>query len=127
MRYLLDTNTLIDYLNAKLPPTAMQELNTIVDDEALISVITKIETLGYNFTNVQEQRVVEAFVNGSTAIYIDDNIVDRTIDLRKTKKMKLPDAIIAATALVHNLTLLSRNISDFKNINGLTAIDPHSL
>ena len=127
MRYLLDTNTLIDYLNARLPTTAMQGLDTIIDNESLISVITKIETLGYNFKDVQEQRVVEAFVNGSTVLHIDENIVDKTIDLRKTKKMKLPDAIIAATALVHNLTLLSRNISDFKNINGLTAIDPHSL
>ena len=127
MRYLLDTNTLIDYLNAKLPQTAMQRLGTIVDNEALISVITKIETLGYNFKDIQEQRVVEAFINGSTVIHIDDNVVNKTIDLRKIKKIKLPDAIIATTALVHNLALLSRNINDFKNINGLTVIDPHSL
>jgi predicted nucleic acid-binding protein len=41
--------------------------------------------------------------------------------------MKLPDAIIAATALVYDLTLISRNAADFKNIQGLKAVDPHSL
>ncbi|CAN5393106.1 hypothetical protein BH10BAC3_BH10BAC3_30350 [soil metagenome] len=41
--------------------------------------------------------------------------------------MKLGDAIIAATALVHNLTLLSPNTADFKNITGLVVIDPHAL
>jgi predicted nucleic acid-binding protein len=40
---------------------------------------------------------------------------------------RLPDAIIAATALVYDLVLISRNISDFKNIDGLQVIDPHSL
>ena len=41
-----------------------------------------------------------------TLLIIDDNVVDTTIVLRKNRKIKLPDAIIAATALVHNMTLL---------------------
>ena len=47
--------------------------------------------------------------------------------IRKKYKTKLPDAIIAATALVYNLVLISRNIPDFKNINGLKVINPHNL
>lgn len=54
-------------------------------------------------------------------------IVTQTIEIRKEYKIKLPDAIIAATALVNDLTLISRNKSDFKNIDGLAVIDPHSL
>jgi predicted nucleic acid-binding protein len=53
--------------------------------------------------------------------------VEASIDIRKKHKTKLPDAIIAATALVYDLVIISRNISDFKNIDGLQVIDPHSL
>jgi len=58
---------------------------------------------------------------------LDDAITLKTIDLRKSKKIKLGDAIIAATALVHNLILISRNTADFINIEGLDIIDPHNM
>ena len=54
-------------------------------------------------------------------------IVEQTIILRQNFKIKTPDAIVAATALVHNRKLITRNISDFKNIPGLTIIDPYNL
>jgi predicted nucleic acid-binding protein len=44
---------------------------------------------------------------------------------RMYKKLKLGDAIIAATALEHNLALITRNIADFRNIAGLRVLDPH--
>ena len=47
----------------------------------------------------------------------------KTAEIRKAHKLKLPDAIIAATAIVYDLTLISRNVSDFKNINGLKIMD----
>jgi predicted nucleic acid-binding protein len=60
--------------------------------------------------------------------YVDDLIADKTIDLRKTyRKLKLGDAIIAATALANNLTLISRNTKDFEDISGLTCINPYEL
>jgi hypothetical protein len=59
-----------------------------------------------------------------TKYLLDSNAV---IALRKLIKIKLPDAIIAATALVHNLTLLSRNTHDFKNVPGLTVLNPHTM
>jgi predicted nucleic acid-binding protein len=58
---------------------------------------------------------------------INEEIIDQTIELRKVYKTKLPDAIIAATALVHGMTLISRNASDFKNISGLKLVDAHTL
>jgi len=56
---------------------------------------------------------------------LTNNVVETCINIRKKHKTKLPDAIIAATALVYDLTIISRNTSDFKNIDGLTVIDPH--
>lgn len=127
MGYLLDTNAVINYLDASLPVAGMQLLNAIVDDEPIVSIITKMETLGYNFKSVEEQITMEIFINGSVILDLNNDIVNKTISIRKIKKIKLPDAIITATALVYDLVLISRNTSDFKNIDGLQVIDPHSL
>ena len=54
---------------------------------------------------------------------LTNNIVEANIEIRKKHKTKLPDAIIAATALVYGLALISRNTSDFKNMDGLNVID----
>jgi predicted nucleic acid-binding protein len=93
----------------------------------MISIVTKMETLGYNFQSVEEQTTMETFINGSTILDLNNDIVNTTIAIRKSKKMKLPDAIIAATALVYDLTLITRNSADFKNIAELKTIDPYSL
>jgi predicted nucleic acid-binding protein len=127
MGYLLDTNAVINYLDASLPLTGMQFLDAIVDDEPIISIITKMETPGFHFKSIMEQTAMETFASGSTILDLNNDIVNTTIAIRKTKKMKLPDAIIAATALVYGLVLVSSNISDFKNIAGLVCIDPHTI
>lgn len=124
--YLLDTNAVINYLDATLPARAMQFMGTIVDGNCNISVITKMETLGFAFKSIAEQKTMETFVYGSNVLIINDEIVDKTIAIRKTKKIKLPDAIIAATALVYGFTLIFRNTSDFFNIKNLDVIDPHN-
>ncbi|MGI4899877.1 MAG: PIN domain-containing protein [Janthinobacterium lividum] len=54
-------------------------------------------------------------------------VVKQVIELRQNHKIKTPDAIIAATALVHDLILISRNVSDFKTIYGLQTVNPHNL
>ena len=127
MPFLLDTNVIINYLDASLPVSAMQYLHTIVDEAPIILIITKMEALGYNFKSADEQKVMETLINASTVLNISNDVVYKTIDIKKTKKIKLPDAIIAASALVHNLIIISRNTSDFKNIEGLKVIDPYKL
>jgi len=64
------------------------------------------------------------FISGSTVLDIDKEIVDKTIEIRKSIKITLPDAIIAATALVYDFKLLSRNSKDFKNIPALKLQNP---
>lgn len=127
LMYLLDTNTIIYYLQAALPEKALQHLHIIVDDQPLISVITKIELLGFNAATVGEQAVTETFVNAALLFNLDDAVINQTITLRKQYRIKLPDAIIAATAIVYNLTLISRNVSDFNKIQELNCIDPNLL
>lgn len=126
MRYLLDTNAVINYLDASLPVASMQLINTIVDDEPMVSIVTKMETLGYDFKSIEEQTTMETFINGSAILDLNNDIVNKTIAIRKSKKIKLPDSIIAATAIFYDLILISRNTADFKNIEGLKVIDSHS-
>lgn len=88
-----------------------------------ISIIDKIELLG--FSNVPTE--VISFTENAFIIALDDNIATETINLRKKYKIKLPDAVIAATAIVSNLTLVTSNVGDFKNIHGLAILNPQPI
>ncbi len=99
-------------------------LNPIVDEGPNISLITKMEVLAFNYEFANEQIAVEDFVNGSAILVISDEIVYKTILIKKTGRIKLPDAIIAATAIVNRLILITRNIKDFSKIRDLKIIDP---
>ncbi|MBK8721663.1 MAG: type II toxin-antitoxin system VapC family toxin [Saprospiraceae bacterium] len=125
-QYLIDTNVVIDYLGNKIPSSGLDFINIVIDAVPNISVITKIELLGFN-TLEHHYKILSDFINDATVLDLTINVVEASISIRKKYKTKLPDAIIAATALVYDLVLISRNISDFKNIVGLQVIDPHSL
>ena len=125
--YLLDTNTIIYYLKAALPEKAMQFLHNVVDDQPIISVITKIELLGFNSINLDEQNITSTFINEAMIFALDENVVDATIYLRRQLRIKLPDAIIAATAITYDFTLITYNVSDFNKISTLKLLDPQLL
>lgn len=107
----------------KLPGKAKNLIAQVIDEEINLSVINKIELLGFSKV---EQDLID-FVACSNIHQMADVIVDKTIEVRSLYKIKLPDAIIAATALANGLTLVSRNTKDFKNIQGLEVIDPYGL
>jgi predicted nucleic acid-binding protein len=125
-QYLIDTNVVIDYLGQKIPLSGMKFMNTIIDNIPNVSVITKIEVLGFN-APAEHYQLLTDFMNDATVIELTNKVVDTTIEIRKNYKTKLPDAVIAATALVYDLTIISRNVSDFKNIQNLKVLNPHSL
>ena len=101
-------------------------MNIIIDAVPNVSINTKIEVLGFN-TSANQYRILTDFMNDSTVYELTGEVAEVCIVLRKKHKTKLPDAIIAATAVVANLTLITRNISDFKNIKGLKVVNPYSL
>ena len=118
---------MIGFLDASFPLPAFESLKNIVDAQCNISVITKIEALGFNFKTASEQSAMETFINSSDMLQIDTEIVNETITIRKSQKIKLPDAVIAATAITHKLILVTGNVDDFKNISGLQVIDPRKM
>jgi len=123
--YLLDTNTVIDFCNGKLPPNAKNLLSAC---EPSISVITHIELFASSKIDEKERLQLEQFVQISIVYdHINATIIKHAITIRQLYKTPLPDAIIAATALTYNLKLVSRNKADFKNIEGLQLIDPYEM
>jgi hypothetical protein len=105
----------------------MNELDTIFDAEYHISVINKIELLGYPNLDKNEEGKFNLLINHSILHPIDNKIIEETISIRKGHKIKLPDAIIAATCLVNGLEILTLNIKDFENIEGLKVIEPETI
>jgi len=125
-QYLSDTNVVIDFLGKKIPASGLDFMNGVIDSVPNVSVITKIEVLGFNAPK-EYYELLTNFMNDATILDLTSDIVDVSINIRKIHKTKLPDAIIAATAIVYDFVLISRNVSDFKNIKGLKVIDAHSL
>jgi len=126
-RYLLDSNTVIDYIARLHPYKAVQWLNQVIDEEINVSIINKIEVLSFDPDKDDNYPILVDFFKTSNIFELTDNIVNKTIQIRQKQKIKLPDAIIASTALVNGLTLVSRNAKDFKNIPDLETINPYEL
>ena len=123
---LLDTNIFIYLTKGGLDEPTLLRLRSATSSGFNLSVISKIELLGFAFPTTLEKEQAENFIQVSTIFMLTDDVVDKTIELRKTRKIKLPDAIIAATAIVHNLTLISRNDKDFAAIPSLRYSNPFS-
>ena len=125
--YLIDTNTVIELVTQLLPPAGGAWVdNLVLREEHAISVINWIGVL-VNPQSAQGKAVLELFVAGSPVLPLDADVVRQTIFLRQQYRTKLPDAIVAATALVHGLVLVSRNTSDFHKMTGLVVVNPHDI
>ncbi len=123
--YLLDTNTVIYFLDSLLPEKSLDFLEQALNESgSVISVICKIELLSWQAPNPAAMQVVERFVSESVVLPITDAIADKAIEIRRTHKIKLPDAVIAATAFVNGYTLISRNDTDFVKIEELKYLNP---
>ncbi len=119
---IFDTNILIYLSKYILKP------ETVSKAETAISVITKIEALGFPFKNNDEYELLLAICNELNVVPLTDLIVEETINLRKKYKIKLPDAIIYSTALASNAPLLTNNINDFNLLDGkVQLINPFDL
>ncbi len=125
LNYLWDTNTAIYFLQRQFPPTAEQFIDgLLVNNRPVISAITEIELLSWKTENEKDLNVVSNFIQDSFVIELEQPIKLKTADIRKTLGIKLPDAIIAATASVYNLTLITRNVRDFNRVTEIKTINP---
>ncbi|SDE20790.1 type II toxin-antitoxin system VapC family toxin [Niabella drilacis] len=124
-KYLIDSNCIIDFCNGKLPAPARELFFAI--EQPVISVITQIEVLGFEIAERKEEKLLNDFISIATILPLNLPVALKTIEIKKRARIKLPDAVIAATALHVNSILLTRNVSDFKHIAGLKLQNPWDL
>ncbi|MBC8005361.1 MAG: type II toxin-antitoxin system VapC family toxin [Verrucomicrobia bacterium] len=120
--YLIDTNVAIYYFGLTLSKESEKYLDQILVGTYFISVINRIELLGFNPININESEAINSFITNATILELDEAIIVKTIYIRKNYSIKLPDAIIAATCLVNGCSLITNNIRDFEKISGLHLI-----
>jgi len=108
--HLWDTNTVIYYLQQQFPASAEKFIdNLLTTSHPAISVITEIELMSWKI---------------ATELELEQPVKQKAAFLRKTNRIKLPDAIIAATALIFNLTLVTCNTQDFESVEDLKLVNP---
>lgn len=123
-KYLIDTNIIIYFLDGKIPEKQKNKLTEIFKNSFNISTITRIEVLGWSKIAGEEKDRIADFIKYSKTFFINNEIQDKTIEIKQINKTATPDAIIASTALINNFILVTRNESDFKKVNGLTIFNP---
>ncbi len=96
----------------------------LAEPDVAVSVITHVEALGYHQLTADEKLYLAEFFANVDRLPVSEAVVEKAIALRQTRKVKLGDSLIAATALAHGATLVTHNTDDFKWIAGLMLLDP---
>jgi len=104
---LFDTNILIDYLNGE--PQAHAEFLRYSDKA--ISIVTWMEVLVGADPSIEAS--TRAFLDDFKLLGVDERVAERAVRLRRNRRIRLPDAVIWATAQVHSMILVTRNTKDF--------------
>ncbi len=120
---LLDTNVVIYLHGAQLDETVAEKLRNSTLDTCNVIVA---EVLGYKSIDPEDAKYFEDLFATMKNHIFDKEVTSKVIELRQTTSIKLPDAIIAATALVNGLILWTHNTDDFKNVPKLQLFDPIS-
>ena len=117
-KYLVDTNILIYHTQGL--KKAGDFINSLTARNAFnISILTKIEFLGWDKHTQENFESCAKLIELANVYTLDDDIADKAVEIRRKFRIKLADSVIAATAIVHDLKLATRNIDDFKEIPGL--------
>jgi len=122
--YLIDTNAVSHYLSSALPDVGMEFMDTVIDGDYHLSVITEIELRCWRTEKVIEAQVAD-FIADSDVLPVSADVITHCVSIRRNRKIKTPDAIIAATALAFDYVLITDNTKDFSNINGLKLLNPN--
>lgn len=122
--FVIDTNILIYHLNDVLNEQAEQLLETALTHHSYISVITRIEVLGWKSHTPDSLKNAQDLLACLDECPLNEKVVEKCITLRQTLSIKLPDAIIAATALHLGIPLMTKNSEDFKHVPDLNVVNP---
>lgn len=123
-RFLIDTNILIYLVKLEIPEDKTLLIQKIIESSFNISLVTKIEFLGWNKHTIKGLLLSKDLISKANIIDIDNTIADQAIEIKQKTNLKLGDSVIAATTLINNLTLVSRNTKDFTKVPDLKLYNP---
>ena len=123
---VIDTNILIYHLAGVLTDQAEATLADALKSGSYISIITRIELLGWRKHSSDSLKAAEALLKSVSEIPLHEEIIRLCISFRQNYPIKLPDAIIAATARHAKVPLMTRNMTDFERVPELKMVDPFS-
>lgn len=125
-QYLIDNNVISSFFSRSFSNKAMEFVGDVIDQGPNISIITEIEALSWISPDKHKETIIKAFIKDANILPLTADVATQCVKIRRSKKVKTPDAIIAATAIVYNLTLITSD-KDFNNIEELKTIDPKGL
>ena len=124
MSVVLDSNILIYFLNGALDAQARSVFERAIGIGARMSVVTRIEVLGWSQHTDGSYLRASNLLRQVSEVPLMEEIVRRGIDIRRQRRIRLPGAVIAATALEMDLPVMTRNTTDFGGVQGLEVINP---
>ena len=110
VKYLLDTNFILGMLKSTPEVLAMVDSARLMARQCAFSAVTRMELLGFPGITVDEDSLIRQRLAQFTYLAISTGIEDAAIELRRSRRVKIPDALIAATALCHGLELLTMDV-----------------
>lgn len=123
IKYLLDTNFVLGILKADSQVLAELRAHNPAASECAYSAITRMELLGFHNITKEEEKLINERLAHFAYLPLTGEIEDQVIHLRQIRKIKLPDAIIAATAHCHKIKLLTRDQSLLKTAEEVRAAE----
>ena len=124
MRRLLDTNVWIDAHAGQADACQVfAEARATPGAWIGFSAMTKLEVLGYSGLSIADDKALREILAQFEEVPVLPAIIDEAIRVRRLHKLKSPDAIIAATALLQQAEVVTRNTADFKKVAGLSVLD----
>ena len=128
MRWLLDTNVVIDAFAGR--PEAINAIKSAreADLEWIgYSAITRLEVLGFPELTAADEAGLQQLLAQFSEAPVTAPVIEKAIEIRRSVRIKIPDAVISATALIYSASLVTRNVRDFSVITQLAIVDPASL
>ena len=115
-KFLLDTNAVLYILNGD---KALAEL--LNGEKLYVSIITEMELLSYKEITAKEKQQIKKFLANFIILQIDDEIRDQAIEIKKSTHLKLPDSIIAASAIVLDIPFVTSD-KQFRTVTNLNLL-----
>lgn len=117
---LLDSNIII--YSAQPENEFLRHL--IAEKAPFVSAISYVEVLGYHRLTETERQYLETFFAKARILPLSQPVLDEAVRLRQARRIKLGDSLVAGTAILHDLILITRNSGDFTGIAGLRVLNP---